>query len=102
MRHPAGVHLTLADALGADPQGAEMSFAKEMLDNWMAAEARSAASEPANRMRLASANELWDKAHALLEEADSINLDTKQTLAVIFDAIRRHLDRTAAAPTEYS
>jgi DNA polymerase-3 subunit delta' len=101
-RHPASVHLGLADALGAEPQGAEMSFAKEMLDNWMADEARSAASEPANRMRLASANELWDKAHALLEEADSINLDTKQTLVVIFDAIRRHLERFAAAPTEFS
>ena len=101
-RQPASVHLTLADALGADPQGPELSFAKEMLDNWMAEEARQAAIDAPNRLRLASANELWDKAHALLEDAESINLDTKQTLVIIFDAIRRHLDRTAAAPTEYS
>lgn len=90
-RFPAAVPLQLADLLGADTQSAELSFAREMLDDWIAAEARAAALQPGARIRLASANELWDKAHALLAEADEINLDMKQTLVAIFDAIRRHV-----------
>jgi len=94
-RHAATIHVQLAEALGSDPQSTELSFAREMLADWLADEARSAAIAPGARMRLASANELWDKAHALFAEADSINLDMKQTLVAIFDAIRKHIDRTA-------
>lgn len=97
VRHPAGVALQLADALGADTQSPELGFAREILDDWMAKEARNAAMQPAARMRLASANELWDKAHALFAEADSINLDMKQTLVAIFDAIRKHMTTTVPA-----
>ncbi|WP_052726338.1 AAA family ATPase [Devosia epidermidihirudinis] len=100
LRFPAGVAMQLADALGADAQGTELTFAREMLDDWMAAEARNAAMQPGNRMRLASANELWDKAHALFAEADSINLDMKQTLVAIFDAIRKHVSMTAPVAIE--
>lgn len=100
-RHPAGVALQLADALGADAQGTELSFAREMLDDWMADEARNAAMQPQGRMRLASANELWDKAHALFAEADDINLDMKQTLVAIFDAIRKHAAMTASVSAEH-
>ena len=100
LRHPAGVGLQLADALGADAQGTELSFAREMLDDWIADEARNAAMQPGARMRLASANDLWDKAHALLAEADSINLDMKQTLAAIFDAIRKHVSLTVPVSAE--
>ncbi|MNT83284.1 hypothetical protein D3C72_2231270 [compost metagenome] len=71
-----------------------------MLDDWMADEARNAAMQPHNRRRLASANELWDKAHALFAEADDINLDMKQTLVAIFDAIRKHAAMTASVSTE--
>ena len=99
-QHPAAVSLQLADALGADTQSPELSFAREMLDDWMADEARSAAMQPGNRMRLASANELWDKAHALLKEADEINLDMKQTLVAIFDAIRKHVSTTIPVSAE--
>lgn len=99
-RQPAAVALQLADALGSDAQGTELSFAREMLDDWIAGEARRAAVESGNRMRLASANELWDKAHTLLAEADVINLDMKQTLAAIFDAIRKHAAMTASVPAE--
>lgn len=99
-QHPAGVALQLADALGADTQSPELSFAREMLDDWMADEARNAAMQPGNRMRLASANELWDKAHALFAEADEINLDMKQTLVAIFDAIRKHAAMTAPVSAE--
>jgi DNA polymerase-3 subunit delta' len=97
---PVALALQLADRLGADPQGTECSFAREMIDDWMADQARFAAAEPVQRMRLASATELWDKAHALLAEADEINLDMKQTLAAIFDAIRRHAALTSPFAAE--
>ena len=87
---PIAAELQLADALGSDPQGADMSFAREILADWMAAEMREAAMQKGARRRLASATELWEKAGALLDEADSVNLDMKQTLVVIFDAIRKH------------
>ncbi|WEK06005.1 MAG: AAA family ATPase [Candidatus Devosia phytovorans] len=90
-RHPAAISIGLAETLGADRQSTELTFAREMLDDWMADEARTAAMQPGARMRLASANELWDKAHALFAEADSISLDMKQTLVAIFDAIRKHV-----------
>ena len=92
---PAGTPLALADAIGADPQGPDMSFAREILLDWLADEARNAALQPESRLRLASATELWDKANALLGEADSVNLDIKQTLVVLFDAIRKHRQTTA-------
>jgi DNA polymerase-3 subunit delta' len=99
-QHPAGVSMKLADVLGADTQSTELSFAREMLDDWIADEARKAAMQPQARMRLASANELWDKAHALFAEADDINLDMKQTLVAIFDAIRKHAAMTASNSAE--
>ena len=92
---PVGTSLQLAEALGADAQGPDMSFAREILADWLADEARNAALQRQGRLRLASATELWDKAHALLGEADSINLDMKQTLVVMFDAIRKHCATTA-------
>lgn len=101
-QHPAGVAIQLADALGADTQGTELSFAREMLADWMADEARNAAMQPQGRIRLASANELWDKAHALFAEADDINLDMKQTLVAIFDAIRKHVASTVSVSAEHS
>ncbi|QQR40599.1 AAA family ATPase [Devosia rhizoryzae] len=87
---PISAQLQLADALGSDAQGPTMSFAREILADWMASETREAATSGADRRRLASATELWDKANALLTEADSVNLDMKQTLVVIFDSIRKH------------
>lgn len=92
---PVAAELMLADALGRDAQGPDMSFAREMLGDWLASEMRDAAMQPGARSRLASATDLWDKAHALLGEADSVNLDMKQTLVVIFDAIRKHCAMTA-------
>ncbi|HEY8577052.1 MAG TPA: AAA family ATPase [Devosia sp.] len=98
-QHPAAVHIKLADVLGADSQSAELTFARELIADWVAAEAREAAGQAGGRMRLASATELWDKAHALFAEADSINLDMKQTLVAIFDAIRKHAAMTIPAET---
>ena len=90
-RHKVAVHLGMADALAADRDGAAARFARDMIIDWLAREARSAAGQgAAGRRRLASANELWDKAHALFADADEYNLDARQTLIVIFDAIRKH------------
>lgn len=96
---PIAAELQLADALGSDAQGPEMSFAREILADWLANEVRAAAIAGTDRRRLASATELWEKAGALLEEADSVNLDMKQTLVVIFDSIRKHC-ALSASPTE--
>lgn len=101
-RHPPAIGLQLAEALGADPASTELTFAREMLDDWMADEARNAAMQPDNRMRLASATELWDKAHALFADADSINLDMKQTLVAIFDAISKHVSSYDSTPAPVS
>ena len=57
--------------------------------------------QPQGRIRLASANELWDKSHALFAEADDINLDMKQTLVAIFDAIRKHVSATVSVTAEH-
>jgi DNA polymerase-3 subunit delta' len=98
--HPSGTALQLADALGSNSQSAELSFAREMLDDWIADEARMAAIGGYNRLRLASANELWDKAHALFADADDINLDMNQTLVAVFDAIRKHAALSIQSPAE--
>ena len=100
IKHPAGVAIQLAEALGADTQSPELSFAREMLADWISDEARNAAMQAGNRLRLASASELWEKAHALFAEADSINLDMKQTLVAIFDAIRKHVSTTVPVSAE--
>lgn len=92
---PAPVHLGIADKLAADKDSAEMAFARDMLLRWIAAEARGAATAAA-RGRLASANELWDKANLLFADADEYNLDARQTLISLFDAIRKHLQQHTA------
>ena len=77
----------------------EAGFAKEMIVDWLAGEARTAAlAGPEARRRLASANELWDKAHSLFADEESLNLDARQTLVAIFDAIRQHVSATAPEP----
>ena len=85
----AAVYLSVADALAADKEGATMAFGKEMLRDWIAAEAREAATA-GGKARLASASALWDKATALFADAETYNLDARQTLISLFDAIRRH------------
>lgn len=95
---PTAAHLAIADALVAESGGAETGFARDMIDGWLVAEARAAAiAGPAARGRLASANELWDKAHLLFADQESLNLDARQTLVAVFDAIRSHAQKTAPA-----
>jgi DNA polymerase-3 subunit delta' len=94
---PSGAHLALADGLGASRDGAEARFGREIVLQWMAEEAKTAATSR-DRGRLASANELWEKANALLEDTDEYNLDARQTLVAIFDAIKRHAQSHLAVP----
>lgn len=94
---PPAAHIALADLLAADKEGAQGRFAREMLRDWLATEARNAAeSGPEARRRLASATELWDKADLMFADADEYNLDPRQTLVAIFDAIRKHALLTAS------
>ena len=97
---PSAVHLAISAALAADASGAAMSFARDMLTDWMAGEARAAAIG-GERLRLASANELWEKAQASFADADSLNLDPRQTLVVVFDAIRKHVRAGAPVPSDF-
>ena len=91
----ASARMELADALGAERDSAELRFAREMLSDWLANEARSAAIS-GHRGRLASASELWDKARLSLADADEYNLDMRQTLVALFDAIRKHEQLSAS------
>ncbi|MEO6015343.1 MAG: AAA family ATPase [Devosia sp.] len=85
----AGVHIGIAETLAAEKEGAAFAFGRQMLFDWIAAEARNAA-QSGGKPRLASASELWDKATALFADAEEYNLDARQTLISLFDAIRRH------------
>src|SRR5690606_11734241 len=91
------VHLALAGTLAGSRDGAEARFGRAVVLQWMAEEAKEAARN-GNRPRLASANELWEKANALLEDTDEYNLDARQTLVAIFDAIKRHAQSHIAVP----
>ena len=87
--------MELADGLGAERDSAELRFARDILNDWLADEARSAATR-GHRARLASASELWDKARLSLADADEYNLDMRQTLIALFDAIRKHQQLSAS------
>jgi DNA polymerase III subunit delta' len=93
---PSAARIALADALGGERDSAELRFARDILNDWMA-EAAKAAAAAGDRVRLASANELWDKAQLSLADADEYNLDMRQTLVAIFDAIRKHAHLTVPA-----
>jgi DNA polymerase-3 subunit delta' len=85
----AAVYLGAADLLAAEKDGAAYAFGRQMLLDWIAREAREAA-QLRGKPRLVSASELWEKANALFADADEYNLDARQTLISILDAIRRH------------
>ena len=73
----SALYLGIADALAAERDGAAYGFGRQMLLGWIAGEATSAATVRA-RARLASANELWEKANALFADADIYNLDARR------------------------
>jgi DNA polymerase-3 subunit delta' len=88
-RAPNATHLAVADSIGGSRDNAEGRFARDLLLGWIADEAKSAGSAGESR-RLASASELWEKAVALIADTDEYNLDARQTLVVILDAIKKH------------
>lgn len=91
---PSAAHLGIADKLTANPGGSEIAFAREIIFDWLAEEAKSAAlGGRTEQRRLASVTELWDKAHAQFDDADAINLDMRQALVGILDEIRLHIGR---------
>jgi len=93
----AAVYLGVADALAAEKDGAAHAFGRQMLLDWIAGEAREAA-QSHGKPRLASATELWEKANALFADADEYNLDARQTLISLLDAIRRHAQIHLSVP----
>jgi DNA polymerase-3 subunit delta' len=98
---PAGERLRLADALAAVKDGPEAGFARDMLTSWIAREAEQAAAVGVEgRPRLVSATRLWEKARTVLADADIYNLDMRQTLTTILDAVHRHALETAPLETE--
>ena len=99
LRTRPAAHLALADALGSERGSAELRFARDMLMEWISEAAKHAATSGlVARRQLASAHELWDKAQLSLADADTYNLDMRQTLVAIFDAIRKHAQTSAAVP----
>lgn len=94
----SAVYLGVADVLAAEKDGAGYAFGQQMLLDWIAGEAKNAA-QSGGKPRLASAGELWEKANALFADAEEYNLDARQTLISLFDAIRRHA-QTHLTPAE--
>jgi DNA polymerase-3 subunit delta' len=97
--HGASLHIAIGDALAAAGWGTETAFAKDLLIDWVAEEARSAALS-GERRQLASANELWEKAETQFAEAEALNLDLRQTFVGLFDAIRAHVQTSHPQPAE--
>lgn len=92
----SATHLALADDI-VKAGGAEEAFARDMIIDWIANEAKAATSHgSAERIRLASATQLWDKAQNMFADADTYNLDARQTLVSIFDALRQHAHKAAS------
>ncbi|MDB5505810.1 MAG: polymerase subunit delta [Devosia sp.] len=92
--------LALAEILGGKANSTESAFARDVLFGWLAGEARGAAiAGAAARGRLASATALWDKAQALFADADTYNVDMRQTFMSVFDAIGRHVSAHLAEVT---
>ena len=91
--------IKIAETLSVQKNAMQAGFAREMLLEWIAVENRSAAqlagghSHPAQD-RLASANLLWEKANSLFDDADTFNLDARQTLLSLLDAIKSHAQKT--------
>ncbi|VAW20467.1 DNA polymerase III delta prime subunit [hydrothermal vent metagenome] len=83
--------LEIAEGLAGVKNAGAMKFARQMLTDWIYNETRAAAyAKPLIKMRLASANQLWDKANTLFFQTDTYNLDASQTMVTMFDAITKH------------
>lgn len=96
---PVKTALEIGDALAGVKNQSGMGFAREMALNWIYEENhRAAHAQPLDKKRLASANQLWEKANTLFSRTDTYNLDARQTLISTFDAIRTHARATMEIP----
>ena len=94
--------MNIAETLAVRKNVMASGFAREILRDWIANETRAAVADTQGtasrgRGRLASANLLWEKANALFDDADSFNLDARQTLLSLLDAIKSHVQNTSAS-----
>lgn len=90
-KNPPQDLLKLSEALANKKLGMESSFAREMVLDWIVAEAKTVASASVKNIScLASVNQLWEKANKLFEQTDSYNLDVRQGLIILFDEIVTH------------
>lgn len=81
-------HLRIAAELAKSGEGDPYPLAITMIGDWIAGSARANAQDPAASDRLASLIALWDKARGLAREQAIYNLDRRQTLVMMMDAIR--------------
>ncbi len=85
--HSSSSHLTLAENI-VKSQAAEQVFAHDMIIYYISDQANFIARKnPKNRVQLASITKLWEKANNMFADSKEYNLDKKQTLVSIFDAI---------------
>jgi len=85
--HSPLTHLTLAEDI-VKSQAAEQVFAHDVIISYIGEQANFIAKEnPINRVQLASITKLWEKANNMFASSQEYNLDKKQTLVSIFDAI---------------
>lgn len=87
----SAAQIKMCEYLADKKHGTELSFAREMLLDWIAEGTRNAAiSTKASSQYLASSNALWEKANKLFAQTDGYNLDGKASLMVLLDAIVMH------------
>ncbi len=94
--------MKIAETLSTQKNAMQAGFAREMLLDWIATENREASMpdeglSQGEQLRLASANLLWEKANSLFDDADTFNLDARQTLLSLLDAIKSHAQKTQAS-----
>ncbi len=82
--------MEISEILGNKKNRLEAEFARELLLDWIANEAKSAGASNASPQTLASSIELWEKTNKLFETGDSFNLDQRQSFIVLFDHISSH------------
>jgi len=84
----------LADQI-ASASEIEKALAREVITDYLAQEARRAAETgQEGRIYLASLTELWDNTLDRFADANTFNLDARQTLVTVLDSIQRHKLRT--------
>ncbi len=82
--------MSISETLGNKKNHLEAEFARELLLDWIASEAKSASASNTQPQTLASSIELWEKAIELFATGDSYNLDKRQSFIVLFDHISSH------------